>query len=109
MEKAYDAYMDLEGRGVKVGVGPLRKEYIAEQRKLAYEEVISLAIYGVKIHTEEMVSDGWGDGMKVLQVIAEEPDGTLVKLKWHDGNKEFFKACRSAGSAPYNYKKRLGK
>ncbi len=103
MEKAYAAYADLDGRGVKIGVGPLRGEYIDAHLKLAEVEMINLAIYQIKIHARSMVNDGWGDGMKLLQLIAEEPNGKLVKIRWHDGNKEFFIQCKSGGWAPYKY------
>ena len=45
--------------------------------------------YGLTVHSTKVVSDGWGDGMRVLQAVVETRSDNLLKLKWMDANQDF--------------------
>ena len=65
-------------------------KYITWHKELAEERIDYLKRhYGLKVHNSNMVSDGWFDGMRVLQLIVETSTGALMKLKWMDSNQDF--------------------
>jgi hypothetical protein len=73
------------------GFVSIPKDYIEFHRDMAEVAVAHLADQGYFIHCTSMVSDGWMDGMKILQAIVEHKrTGEVLKLQWHDGNQEFF-------------------
>ena len=75
--------------------------YIDFHWKLAEETLLALQKEGVIVHATYNVDDGWGDGMKVMQVIVELPDGSLHKLKYVDTAQSFMVAMQTGGwSAP---------
>lgn len=41
---------------------------------------------GVRVLAEEMVTDGWIDGMQVLRYICEDFNGKLRDIRWSDAN-----------------------
>jgi len=45
--------------------------------------------YGLTVHSTSIVSDGWGDGMRVVQAVVETRSDNLLKLKWMDANQDF--------------------
>ncbi len=81
-----------------LGLIPLPKSYIVFHKQLAHQTMAAMIDDGViKVHNDEMVNDGWGDGMMVVQLIIELPDGTLLKAKWHDGSQNFMAKSPSGG------------
>lgn len=85
------------------GFCSLPKEYVEFHKDLAENAIEGLKEQGLIIHNTYMSSDGWG--MKVLHLIVENK-GELMKLKWHDGNQEFFFQSSSGGSWPYRLKQK---
>ncbi len=84
----------------QLGIGSVRP-YATWHAKLARTEVSRLvAEFNLKAHGEgTFASDGWFDGMKVLNIVVETPAGNLIKLRWHDGNQGFMKCLPSAGAS----------
>lgn len=67
------------------GWGEFPQEYIQWQKEQA--ETVGLPAIkkaGYTIHSQQLVNDGWGDGMRFLQVVIEDKRGNLAKLKWSD-------------------------
>jgi hypothetical protein len=82
------------------GFSEVPSEYVAFHKQLAEPALAALVSdHRLTVHRTYEDFDGWGDGMRVLHAIVEEPNGRLVKLSWHDGNQEFFE--HGAGSWPY--------
>ena len=82
------------------GFGAFPQGYIDFHKGLADKALDGLKESGYVVHRQYMAGDGWLDGMRVLHAIVEHRQGYLFKLKWHDGNQEWF-ACRPrAGSSP---------
>jgi hypothetical protein len=74
--------------------------YIEYHERAARDLLPTLASeYRLRIHSTEMVSDGWLDGMRVLSAVVETKSGALLKLKWHDshGCGSWMKRCPSGG------------
>ncbi len=84
------------------GLTGFPQEFIEWHAGLATEALAGLKAKGFVVHNSFMASDGWGDGMKALTVIAEYQD-KLMKLQWHAGNQEFFVQMPSAGSSPLRF------
>jgi hypothetical protein len=84
----------------QMGFGGMPKGYIVFHRDCARLELSRLKDeFGLCVHGDTtLVSDGWMDGMRVLQAIVETPSGSLLKLRWHDSNQGFFKKFQSGGS-----------
>jgi hypothetical protein len=69
------------------GLTSLPTTYINLHEQAARASFTELAeVFGLKVRFSEMVSEGWGDGMKVLRVIAETADGEVRSLKWSTAN-----------------------
>lgn len=81
------------------GLGPLPDSYIDFHRKLALAALEDLKKKGALVIHKRMGSDGWGDGMRVLQV-GLEIDGTYYSLYWQADNQEFFRELKSGGAIP---------
>ena len=43
-----------------------------------------------------LVSDGWCDGMEVIEVLGHRSDGKSIKLRWSDGY-QAFRICLPEG------------
>lgn len=84
----------------RLGIGSILP-YAKWHAKLARAEVKRLvAEFDLKTHGEgTFASDGWFDGMRVLNIVVETPTGNLIKLRWHDGNQGFMRRHPSAGSS----------
>jgi hypothetical protein len=87
----------------RMGFGILPEKYIKFHKELAEKELEQLKAEGVIVYHTEMKSDGWGDGMRVLWVVGEYCN-RLFKLKWNDGNQEFFICSENGGAFPLNLK-----
>ena len=83
----------------RLGLGELPQGYIHFHEALASLALGKLQSAGLKVHTTELVNDGWGDSMQVMRVVGEAK-GKPVELRWHDGNQEFLRRLES-GSIPY--------
>ena len=85
------------------GFGNFPQGYIAFHEALALDALAALESAGVRadISSVNMVSDGWGDPMLVMQVVATTPSGEQVDLRWHDGNQEFFRRLDGGGGVPF--------
>lgn len=81
----------------RLGITGLPEEYIAFHINLAKETMEQMKADGIKIHSWEMASDGWGDGMRVVQAIVELPGDNLFKIQWVDGNQGFMVKCKGGG------------
>lgn len=82
------------------GFGAIPQSYIGFHAGLAERALESLK-GDFDIHKTEMRDDGWLDGMKVLFAIVEhKKSGKIAKLRWHDGNQEFFLCHDNAGASP---------
>jgi hypothetical protein len=95
--KPIEAEMKLWRRGLN----SLPESYVKHHENLAEEGLKALTDRGILVHSKQTVMDGWGDGMRLLQVVIETPSGELLKLKWHDShyNGSFFKIHKSGGSS----------
>ncbi len=91
-----------------VGENQMRR-YIEFHRKLALEELARIcSAYGVARATEpRMVSDWWGDGMKVMEVSIDTLKGKRVKLRWVSGNQFFVKPDNSVAKYTFLYENDL--
>jgi len=70
----------------RAGLGPLPADYIAMHEAAARHDLPRfLGKLGLVRVRTLMVSDGWCDGMKVLQVEADDA-GTLRTFRWSDSN-----------------------
>ena len=85
----------------RAGIGGMPKGYIVFHRDCARLELARLQDkYSLSVHGDPtLVNYGWMDGMRVLQAVVETPKGSLLKLKWHDGNQGFMAKSPSAGSS----------
>lgn len=84
------------------GFGPLPTEYITTHRRAAESSIPEmLAKLGFdRVIFTEMVSDGWGDGMRTLRVVCEDRLDALHDMRWSDANGgSWFKKCPSGGQA----------
>lgn len=84
----------------RLGLIPIPKAYIEFHKQLAHRAIQRLEQQGFEIHKAWTATDGWMDGMRVVWVIAEKSN-KLYKLKWHDGNQEFFVQSQSGGGFPF--------
>jgi hypothetical protein len=80
--------------------GAAAQSYIEFHRELALKELERLcSTYGVARAAEpRMVSDDWGDGMKVMEVSIDTLKGRRVKLQWHDFNQAFMQVVDGLGA-----------
>jgi len=53
----------------------------------------------VQVHRVWWGSDGWLDGFNVIWAIIEKDD-KLMKIKWHEGNGEWFVKSETGGAYP---------
>ena len=85
----------------RAGIGAIPKDYINYHKELAEKDIFRLKSLGYNEveKTREMASDGWMDGMRVIHIQMVRKD-ELLKLHWHDGNKEFFAEHMSGCSSP---------
>jgi len=82
------------------GYAGLPTEYIRYHTALAKLEAGLLQDeYGFNILRERMVSDGWMDGMQVLELIVETKLLRLHRLRYQDSTGEFMIHCPSGGWA----------
>jgi hypothetical protein len=86
------------------GLIPLPPVYIAYHRQCAKAD---LAKRDWNILVEDMASDGYMDGFKVVRVIVELPwdasenmEQPIMRLKWHESG-AWFKAMPSGGWSRY--------
>ena len=94
-------HIKSEMRLFRLGLAELPTSYIEHHESAARRELMrSEHEFGLTIHSTSMVSDGWGDGMLVVQAIVETVSGRLLKLVWHSqgGEGVFFIACFGGGS-----------
>ena len=72
--------------------------YVSAHEGLARARLEVLKVsHGIKVHSTEIVNEGWGDGMKVLQAVIELKSGKLMKLQWMDSNQDFGKKYENHG------------
>lgn len=77
------------------GLIGLPKEYITHHAGLAAQELHALVDrYGLTVHHSWSGDDGWLDGMKVIHAVVETRANRLIKLKWHDGGRNFMQQAK---------------
>ena len=98
--KALPAHVTKNMSLWRMGIGGMPQSYIVFHRDCARLELTRLQDkYSLRVHGDPtLVSDGWMDGMRVLQAVVETPTGKLLKLKWHDSNQGFMAKSPSGGS-----------
>jgi hypothetical protein len=75
---------------------PLPQGYIEWHKNLALTNGKAM-LKDYIIHAESMVNDGWGDGMRFIQLIVEhKKTNKLFKLKWAD-NQRWYAHSPSGG------------
>jgi valyl-tRNA synthetase len=71
----------------RMGFGCLPTDYIALHEEVAREDAERFAkSRGVIIGVTNMISDGWMDGMRVLQLECQGDDGKDVFYTWNTAN-----------------------
>lgn len=85
------------------------RSYIEFHRKLALKELerICKKYSAVRATEPRMVSDWWGDGMKVMEVSIDTLKGKRVKLRWVSGNQFFVKPDNSVAKYTFLYENDL--
>ncbi len=90
MKKKMEAY--------RAGARSIPATYIDYHKSVAENELLSLAAaHNLRVHSTELIDDGWFDGMRVLRAVVETPKGSLLSLKYSDGNCSFMLRCPSGG------------
>jgi len=101
MRKELPKEISQEMKLWRIGLGVIPKAYIEFHKNRALETIKELEAQGFKFHGNlVMKSDGWFDGMRLLNAILETPDGDLYKIVWNDSNQEFFVKHKHGGSSP---------
>jgi hypothetical protein len=71
----------------RMGMRNLPNEYIdIHQMSARIDTSHLLQATGMRKLAEEMISDGWIDGMKVLRLICEDRRGQIHDIRWSDAN-----------------------
>jgi len=86
----------------RAGLFGIPYDYILFHRRLAKKALDHLKEEGYVIHRYYESGDGWLDGMRVMHSIVEKMDHKVLKLRWHDGNQEWF-LCGEHGSMPLRF------
>lgn len=74
----------------RLDLSGLPTDFLVWHEQLADEEARRLRVeYGLSIYAVRTVSDGWCDGMRVIELVTETRSGRLLKLQWHPGNQGF--------------------
>lgn len=74
----------------RLDLSGLPMDFLVWHEDLAQEEAQRLRVaYGLAIYACRTVSDGWCDGMRVIELVTETRAGKLLKLQWHPGNQGF--------------------
>jgi hypothetical protein len=69
------------------GLVSFPKSYIDYHEQYARAELEAISkFYDFKVIATEMATDGWMDGMRLLEAVIETPRGKLQKLTWHDSH-----------------------
>jgi len=92
------------------GLLPLPQSYIDYHRDLAMQSLSSLMQNGLIVKETKMVSDGWMDGMKVLQAVVQLPvTDQEMTISWGDSNSKggWAKHFESGGRGGVNMESEL--
>ena len=82
----------------RMGFGGMPLDYIKFHIGLAKKERTRLTSeYNLSFRENALVSDGWMDGMRVMESVVVTPTGREVTLRWNDGSQSFY--LRKHGSS----------
>lgn len=71
----------------RAGMTGLPSAYVDGHESFARTDLERVAANGWRVHSAEMVPDGWLDGMRFIAAVVESPRGELLKIKWSDCGK----------------------
>lgn len=80
------AHIAKQMRFWREGLISFPNDYIEFHRTLAFTDMTN---QGFNVKSMEMVSDGWADGFRVLQLVIIDTDGNEKTIKWHDSGAWF--------------------
>lgn len=80
----------------RMGATGMPQEYVDFHFQLAIETLTKMANDRITIHSQKLVSDGWGDGMRVVEAVVEKNE-ELAKIQWNDTNQGFMQRSSAGG------------
>lgn len=92
VRKSLPAHICRKIEAWRNGFTSMPQEYIDWHRGIAEIRLEELSKkFAIRVHSTEMISDGWLDGMRTLRAIVETKSGNLLDLKYNDSNQDFMK------------------
>ncbi len=70
----------------RMGEIALPREYVAAHYQAALASLADITDMGYRILFQELVDDGWMDGMQVLRLVVEDKQNKLKDIRYSDDN-----------------------